>query len=312
MKILVTGAAGFIGSHIVDELILKGHVVIGIDNFSSGKTNNINPNIVFEEIDITSNTLERVFLNEKPEIVIHNAAQVKVKNSMDNPINDAQINIIGTIRLLDYCRKYGVRKFIFASTSGIYGELKDNSLKENSKIDPLSFYAVSKYSSENYIRLYQDIYGINYTIFRYSNVYGPRQGQDGEGGVISTFIQNMLNGEISTIYGDGKQTRDFIYVKDVAKANISALNIGDNKVFNIGSNKTTNINQLYKIISDTLGINSSPKYLPVKVGDILHSKLDNSKAKKFLKWSPSWDLENGLLETIQWYNRSINSQLKNN
>ena len=234
MKVLVTGGAGFIGSHIVDMLIEDGHEVIIIDNLSTGKKEFINKKATFYLLDINSPQLEQIFSKEKPEYVIHQAAQVDVALSIQDPVCDADSNILGTIRLLECCKKFKIRKIIYASSCAVYGETNDCSIHENFIVQPLSFYGASRYTSELYIQLNHKFSGTPYTILRYANVYGPRQTPKGEGGVIAIFMQKALKGEQPVIFGDGEQTRDFVYVKDVASANLSALKNGTNEIINIG------------------------------------------------------------------------------
>ena len=303
MKVLVTGGAGFIGSHIVDTLIESGYEVIVVDNLSTGKKEYLNDRAIFYNLDLHSKQLESVFAKELPEFVIHEAAQVDVSISIHDPYFDAHANILGTIHLLELSRKYHVKKFIYSSSSAVYGETGDYSIQENSKIQPISFYGASKYTPEQYIQLYQQLYGLPYTILRYANVYGPRQTPKGEGGVISIFIQKLLKKENPIIYGDGTQTRDFVYVKDVALANLLALTKGENQIFNVGLNKKTSINELFLLLSLLIPHSTTPIYKPFRSGDILYSRLDNQKAKELLGWQPKFDLFQGLKKTKEFYEK---------
>lgn len=309
MRVLVTGGAGFIGSHIVDLLIAEGHEVIVVDNLSTGNKEFVNNRATFYVANICSPQLEGIFSKEKPEYVIHQAAQVDVAKSIQDPVFDAQTNILGTIRLLECCRKFNVRKIVYASSSAAYGETDDRSIKENSMTEPISYYGISKHTPERYIQLYSQFYKLPFTILRYANVYGPRQTPKGEGGVVAIFLQKALAGEQLMIYGNGEQTRDFVYVKDVAAANLLALGKGDNEIINIGLNQKTSINQLFGVISSLgkipLGV---PNYLPARNGDILYSQLNNAKALKLLGWKPRYDLLSGLKETRLFYEKEASSK----
>ncbi|MFP5110355.1 NAD-dependent epimerase/dehydratase family protein [Neobacillus sp. C211] len=302
MRVMVTGGAGFIGSHIVDLLITEGHEVIVVDNLSTGNKEFVNNRATFYVANICSPQLEGIFSKENPEYVIHQAAQVDVAKSIQDPVFDAQTNILGTIRLLECCRKFNVRKIVYASSCAAYGETDDRSIKESSMTEPISYYGISKHTPERYIQLYSQFYKLPFTILRYANVYGPRQTPKGEGGVVAIFLQKALKGEQLTIYGNGEQTRDFVYVKDVAAANLLALGKGNNEIINIGLNQKTSINQLFGVISSLgeipLGV---PVYLPARNGDILYSQLNNAKALQLLGWKPRYDLLSGLKETKQFY-----------
>jgi UDP-glucose 4-epimerase len=301
VKVLVTGGFGFIGSHIIDVLLAENHYVIAIDNFVAGKLENVKTPVAYYNLDISEKSLEQVFMNERPEYVIHHAAQVCVSQSLANPMADVRTNVMGTIQLLALSVKYNVKKFIFASSCAVYGSAEQIPVHEDDPLQPLSVYGCSKYSAEQYIQSFSRIYGLSYIIFRYANVYGPRQSTDGEGGVICTFIERLLNGRPNIIYGDGNQTRDFVYVKDVALANLLALNQGENKTINIGSGEQKSINELYQTLSSILADNGGVRYLPGRQGDIKESCLNNKKAEQVLGWKPRTSFEKGLIETIQYY-----------
>lgn len=302
MKILITGGAGFIASHIVDRLVGLEHEVVVVDNLSSGKIERINSKCRFYKCDITNyETMKLVFDIEIPEVVIHHAAQIDVQTSLKKPVFDAQNNIIGTINVLECCRETNVRKIIYPSSAAVYGNPKYLPVDENHPVEPSSFYGISKHTPCHYIKVYSELYNIKYTIFRYSNVYGPRQDSNGEGGVVAIFLDRLLKEETCYIYGDGQQTRDFIYVKDVVNANILALARGDNEIIDISTNKPVTINELYKIIKEISGSSVEVEHKAVREGDILHSYLDNKKAVKYLGWKPQYDIENGVKETIGYY-----------
>jgi len=310
LKILVTGGAGFIGSHVVDGYTKAGHDVVVVDNLFTGKRENINPEAKFYEIDIRSKGLEKIFEREKPLIVNHHAAQISVPVSVENPIFDAEVNIFGLINILQACVKYGVKKIIFASSGGaIYGEAQEYPTSEKYLPLPLSPYAITKLTSEYYLEFYRHQYGLNYTILRYANIYGPRQIPKGEAGVVAIFIENLLSGRPSVIYHfpdepDG-MARDYCYVEDVVKANILVLKNGSNEIFNIGSGKPTRTRELYKRLYDLVN-NSNPSLrtpvpAPPRPGDIKRSCLNIDKAKRMLGWTPDVSLEEGLKKTVGWY-----------
>ncbi|MBS4539134.1 SDR family oxidoreductase [Clostridium sp. D2Q-11] len=299
--VLVTGGAGFIGSNIVDRLIKNGDKVIIIDNLSTGKKENINKKAIFYEKDIRDKSIEEVFDVERPKYVIHHAAQIDVQQSIENPVLDGDINILGTINILENCKKYDVKKIIYASSAGVYGEPEYLGIDEKHSVKPISNYGISKLTPEHYIRTYSQIYGLKYTILRYSNVYGIRQDPKGEGGVVSIFMDKMFNKENPIIFGDGSQTRDFIYVDDVVEANILALQKGDNQIFNIGTSVATSIKELFDIMNSIIGYNLKIDYSQWRKGDIIHSYFNISKAKNKLDWTPKYSLEKGINIVINYY-----------
>ncbi|MBA2840122.1 UDP-glucose 4-epimerase [Methanococcus maripaludis] len=291
MKILVTGGAGFIGSHIVDLLIENGHDVSILDNLSTGNEKNLNSKAKFIKGDILDKKLDLTGF----ECVIHEAAQINVRTSVENPVFDANINVLGTINILEKMKEYNVKKIIFSSSGGaVYGEPEYLPVGEKHSVKPLSPYGLSKFCAEEYIKLYNRLYGIEYCILRYSNVYGERQDPLGEAGVISIFIDKMKNGESPVIYGDGNQTRDFVNVKDVAKANLMALN-WKNDILNIGSGKEISVNELFSIISSETGFAKDPIYEKEREGEVYRIYIDYSKAKT-LGWVPEVELKNGIKE----------------
>lgn len=311
MKVLVTGGAGFIGSNVVDQLISNHHTVCVVDNLSTGKVDKLNQEVRFYKCDITnSEALKLIFELERPEVIYHFAAQIDVQNSLKNPSIDANINIVGTINILECCRKYGVEKIIYPSSAAVYGNPEYLPVDEKHHIEPISFYGISKHTPEHYIKAFCSLYGIKYTIFRYSNVYGIRQEAKGEGGVVSIFIEKFLNNKSPIIFGDGEQTRDFIYVRDIARANLLALSSGDNKIVNISTNVPVTVNELFNTMkrifnSDVKAIHKDPRQ-----GDVLHSYLDNKLAKEYLGWDAKYDFENGVRETIKYYSNLFISDKK--
>jgi len=297
--ILVTGGAGFIGSHIVDKLIENTHDVIILDNLTTGNKNNINPKAEFVNADIRDKDLNEKINFKDVEVIIHQAAQINVRSSVENPMHDANINVLGTINILEMMRKYDINKIVFASSGGaVYGEPNYLPVDEDHPITPLSPYGLSKYVGEEYIKLYNRLYGIEYAILRYSNVYGERQDPRGEAGVISIFIDKMLKNQSPIIFGDGNQTRDFVYVGDVAKANLMALN-WKNEVVNIGTGKETSVNELYKIIANELNYKNEPIYDKPREGEVYRIFLDIKKAQN-LGWIPDVDLKEGIKKVINW------------
>lgn len=297
LKVLVTGGAGFIGSHTVDLMLQKGVQVVIVDNLRTGKI--INKAAKFYQVDICSGDLGQIFEIERPEFVIHLAAQVSVNESLTDPWTDAQINILGLINLLNNCIQYDIKKIIFASSAAVYGKPIVSVVEEEHQTVPISFYGLSKLTAESYIKMYAKLYGLKYAILRYANVYGTNQLLSGEGGVVAIFIDTLLKNKTPVIFGTGEQTRDFIYVKDVARANFLVLTNGDNEIINISTNTATTINELLLVIQSIFKKEISPTYRPPKEGDIFYSVLSNTKAKNLLKWETGCLLEEGLEKVIQ-------------
>lgn len=303
MKILVTGGAGFIGSHIVDKLVEHRHEVIIIDNLSTGKIENVNKEAKLYIKDICSQEIFQIFEKENIDIVYHHAAQIDVQQSIKDPIFDGDVNILGTLNLLEACKKYNIKKIIYASSAAVYGHPVYLAIDEKHPINPISYYGISKYTPENYITVYSELYGIDYTILRYANVYGIRQDPKGEGGVISIFMDKMFKNETPIIYGDGSATRDFIYVEDVAYANTKALTKGSKEIINIGTGIATSIGELYDTMREIIGVDIDRKFGQERGGDIRNSFFNINKVKKILSWAPAYSLDDGLRKTIQYYKR---------
>ncbi|HRY83292.1 MAG TPA: NAD-dependent epimerase/dehydratase family protein [Candidatus Cloacimonadota bacterium] len=306
MKILITGAAGFIASHVSDAYLEAGHEVVVVDNLSTGYKHNINPKAKFYKIDICSPDLDRVFEAERPDIVNHHAAQVSVPLSVEDPLNDARINVLGLVNILQSCVKHSVKKVIFISSGGaIYGEAEEYPTTENYQPKPLSVYAINKMVGESYLAFYHHQYGLNYTVLRYANVYGPRQVSHGEAGVVSIFVQKLLAGETPTLNSypedPNGMIRDYVYVKDVVKANLLALQTGEQKAFNIGTGIETHTRALYDEICTQLGLDVNPISALARKGDLKRSLLDWSKAAVELGWKPDHDLQQGIRETIEFF-----------
>ena len=296
MKIAVTGGCGFIGSHTVDLLLENGHEIVVYDNLSTGSPENLGKGAVFYEGDITDRTqLDAFFTRVKPDALMHMAAQSDVMTSMANPSYDAAVNIMGTINLLDFCRKNNVKRFVYSSSAAVYGNPEYLGVDEDHPKNPESFYGHSKLIPETYIRLLSDSYGI----IRYANVYGPRQKAEGEGGVVAIYTDKMKKGEDCIIFGDGNQTRDFIYVKDIAKANMLALESDMSFTVNASTAEATSVNELYNIMKAQYGYKKNPVYNEARQGDIEHSWLNNERIMALLNWKPGYNIKSGISEMAE-------------
>ncbi len=303
MKVMVTGGAGFIGSHIVDGLIEDGYEVVIVDDLSAGNERNINSKARFHKLDIKDAGLESVFKVERPDYVCHQAAQKDVRVSVSDPIYDAKINILGTINILQNCIKYNVEKIVFASTGGaIYGEQDIFPAPETHPTRPISPYGITKLVAEHYMYYYKTVQGLDYVSLRYANVYGPRQDPSGEAGVVAIFIQKMMRGENPVINGDGEQTRDFVYVGDVARANILAIkNAAADNIFNIGTGIEISVKGVFNHIREIVNPNIEEKHGPAKAGEQQRSVIDFSMAMKKLSWKPEVLLNDGLMKTFEYF-----------
>jgi len=306
MKCLVTGGAGFIGSHLVDKLIKEGHKVVVIDNLSTGRKENLNPKAKFYKIDICSYRISQIFKKEKPEVVFHYAAQIDVRKSVKDPVEDAKINILGTLNILENCKKYNIRKVIFASTGGaIYGDADIVPTPETYPELPLSPYGIAKLTIEKHLSYYYKVFGLPYVSLRLANVYGPRQNSKGEAGVVAIFCDKMLSKKQPIINGDGKQTRDFVFVDDVVEANISALKKDKVGIFNIGTARETDVNTLFKKLRELTDSKCAKIHGPTLPGEQKRSCLDYSEAKRELGWQPKYSLDEGLRKTVEWFKNKI-------
>jgi UDP-glucose 4-epimerase len=303
MKILVSGGAGFIGSNVVDGYIRAGHEVAVVDNLTTGNKENINPRAEFFPLDIRDPRLAEVMAEFSPEIVNHHAAQIDVRKSIKDPIYNAEVNELGTLNLLEQAVACKARKIIFSSTGGaIYGEVAEKSgADENHSQDPISHYAVTKRAVEMYLHLYQGLHGLTYTVLRYGNVYGPRQNPLGEAGVIAIFCGKMGKGEKPTIYGDGEQQRDYVYVGDVVGVNLLALEKGDNQIYNIGTGRGTSVNELFSVLKELMKFKKDAVYAPPRGGELLRSVLDCRKIEKELGWKAQTGIKQGLALTLEWH-----------
>ena len=306
MKILVTGGAGFIGSQIADAFIADGHNVCIIDNLSTGNEKNINPKARFFKYDIGNRDVIKIFEKEKFDIVNHHAAQIDVRKSVSDPIFDANVNILGTINLLQCCIKTGVTKFMFASTGGaVYGEQEYFPADENHPTNPVSPYGITKLTIEKYLFFYKNEYGLNYTILRYANVYGPRQNPLGEAGVVSIFTNKLLRNESPIINGNGKQTRDYVFVEDVVKANVLNLSNNSSDIYNIGTGIETNVNELFAKLNYIAGEREKEKHGPAAKGEQLRSVITSEKLYKQFNWKPSVKINEGLKITYDYFKSKI-------
>lgn len=306
MRILVTGGAGFIGSHLVDRLIEEGHQVAVVDDLSTGKKKNINAKAEFYKLDILSPKVERVFQKERPEALFHFAAQMDVRRSVKDPIFDGQVNILGTVNLLEQAVKVGTKRVIFASSGGaIYGEQERFPAGEDHPTHPVSPYGISKLAAEHYLYYYGRTYGLQWTSLRFGNVFGPRQDPFGEAGVVAIFTLKLLQNEQPVINGTGKQTRDYIAADDVVEANMAVLNGGVNDTFNVGTGRETSVNQLFRLLAEAVGSPIKERYGPERRGEQLRSCLDATKLTKALDWEPRLSLAEGLKRTVEYFRETV-------
>jgi UDP-glucose 4-epimerase len=301
-NILVTGGAGFIGSNVVDEYIKNKNKVVILDDLSSGKEENINPKAKFYKMDIRDKKISKILKKEKIEVINHHAAQISVPDSVKNPVFDAEVNILGTLNLLQCAKEANIKRFIFVSSGGtVYGANAKLPATENMPITADNPYGISKVTGEHYVRFFSNQYNIKYAILRYSNVYGPRQIPHGEAGVVSIFINKILKGETPIIFGGGKCIRDYVFVGDVARANVLALYKATNKAINIGTGIKTDVNKLYSIICEITNFNKKAIMGPERAGDIPANFLDISNAKKYLNWQPETRLKDGIKKTYEFF-----------
>ena len=302
MKILVTGGAGFIGSHVVDLCLEAGHEVVVVDNLSTGRLSNLNPKAKFYQVDIRSPELEKVFEAERPEVVDHHAAQMDVRRSVADPVYDADINILGGLNILNLSVKYGVRKIIYISSGGaVYGEPVYLPCDEKHPVQPLCPYGATKYMLELYLYMYKQTYGLDYSVIRYPNVYGPRQDPSGEAGVVAIFSGLMLQGKPVTIFGSGEQVRDYVFVRDCARANVLLLDKGYGQVFNLGYGIGTTVNQIFGSLKGITNYPLEANYGPARAGETFQIYLNAAKACQDLGWEPTVPLEEGLRRTVEYF-----------
>ena len=302
MRILVTGGAGFIGSHIVDAYLAAGHDVRVIDNLATGKRSNLPDRFPLHELDLHDPETERIFDTFKPEVVNHHAAQASVKVGSADPVADLRANGGGTARIAQLAARYGARKVIYSSSGGtVYGEPQALPVTESHPIGPMSNYGLSKYTGELYLELTHRVTALDYTILRYGNAYGPRQDPHGEAGVVAIFTGLMLRKEPCTIDGDGEQKKDYIYVGDIARMNVLALNGGSQQAYNIGTGAGTTVNTIFQTLHTATGNTIEPRNGPPRPGDVRNFWLDYTKAKTQLGWEPTVSFEDGIRETVAWF-----------
>lgn len=303
MKVLVTGGAGFIGSHVVEQCLTAGYQVAVLDNFCTGKRENIPDNVRVYELDITDEVGVGDVLREfSPDVICHLAAQISVGASLKNPVNDARQNIIGTLVLLEGIRNMKKpAKMVYSNSAAVYGDAASLPIVESDPLAPISPYGLSKQVAADYIALYEKQYQLRATILRYSNVFGPRQDPHGEAGVCALYSDAMLAGGTPVIYGDGSATRDYVYVKDVARANVLACTRGDGETVNICSNTQTTTLQVFQTFARAFNYSAQPEYLPARPADIEHSFMSNERARDVLEWSPQTTFTEGVEETAAWY-----------
>lgn len=302
MKILVTGGAGFIGSHLVDRLLLEGHEVAVVDNLSTGKRQNLNRAATFYKMDIQSGSLERVYRKERPILVIHLAAQMDVRRSVADPVFDATVNILGTLNVLQQAVAHGTRKVVFASSGGaIYGEQDLFPAPESHPTRPASPYGISKLTGEHYLAYFEQVSGLQYVSLRFANVYGPRQDPEGEAGVIAIFTQKLLGGEQPVINGNGRQTRDFVFVEDVAEAILAVMGKEVRGTYNVGTGVETSVNDLFQMLADLVRPGCKPVHGPAKKGEQARSVIDSAKLRREFGWEPRISLKEGLTRTVDYF-----------
>lgn len=300
--VLVTGGAGFIGSHIVDALIKQGSNVVVLDDLSTGKKENINPKATFYQADIGTSKVSDIFKKEKPEVVFHFAAHIEARESVKDPIFDAKANILGSLNVLENCRKFGVKKIIFASSGGeIYGDAKVIPTPEDCQPSPISPYGVSKLATEKYLYSYFKMHGISFSILRYGNVYGPRQNPYGESGVIAIFLNKMLHAKIPFIHGSGKQTKDYIFIEDAVSATIAACKKNINGVINIATGKETSVVEIFNKLKKLTGYKKDAKHIPLPTGVLKRGVLSIAKAKKVIGFEPQYNVDKGFALTVRWF-----------
>lgn len=306
MKILVTGGAGFIASHVVDLFVERGADVVVVDNLATGRRLNLNPRARFYQLDVRDPALAEVFDRERPDYVSHHAAQVDVRRSVDDPLFDADVNVRGSLNVLECARRLGVRRLVYSSTGGaVYGEPEYLPVDERHPVNPICPYGASKHAVEHYLFMYKQNYGLDYVVLRYPNVYGPRQDPYGEAGVVAVFTGRMLAGQPVTINGDGEQTRDFLYAGDCASANLLVLERPDAAgIYNLGTGEPTSVNRLFAELQAITGYDRPAAFGPAKLGETRHIYLDAGRARGELGWRPTVALPAGLARTVNHFKQN--------
>ena len=305
MKVLVTGGAGFIGSHVVDRLLADRHELVVLDDLSTGHVEHVHPQARFYQMELDSPWLDELFRIEQPEVVVHQAAQASVRRSVQDPVFDGRVNVLGTIGLLQAAVRQGVSRFLFASTGGaLYGDATVTPTPEEYPTTPVSPYGASKLAAEGYLRTFHALHGLSYAALRYANVYGPRQDPHGEAGVVAIFTERLLSVEGARINGDGRQTRDFVYVGDVAEANALALTSDATGPFNVGTGRETDIRTIFQLLKELTGSEQPEQHSPALSGEQRRSVVDSRRIREAMGWEPRTDLRTGLKATVEYF-RSV-------
>jgi UDP-glucose 4-epimerase len=309
MKILVTGGAGFIGSHVADALVAEGHEVHVVDDLSGGFVENVSAEATLHTMDVRTEAAADLVRAQRFDAMVHHAAQMDVRRSVEDPLFDAGVNVLGFLNLMEAARATDLKKVVFASTGGaIYGEPDYVPQDEQHPIRPISPYGITKRVTELYLDFYRQIHNIEYVALRYANVYGPRQNPHGEAGVVAIFIRKMLEGENAIINGDGLQTRDYVFVGDVVRANLAALNYGQSGIFNIGTGVETNVNELFRWIRELTGSDIPETHIDPKAGEQMRSVLGTERANRDLGWMPEYSIEDGLRATVDWFRGAVGNE----
>jgi UDP-glucose 4-epimerase len=302
MRVLITGGAGFIGSHVADAYVARGDDVAVVDSLVTGRRAHVPSAARFYQADIRDPAMQEIVAAERPQLISHHAAQASVTASTRDPVQDASVNVLGTVHLARLALEFGVDQFIFASTGGaLYGEPPRLPADESTPIRPLSPYGCAKAAAEAYLAFFGRTQGLRTCSLRYANVYGSRQDPHGEAGVVAIFAQALLDGQPATIFGDGEQTRDFVFVEDVVRAHLLAADLGADRALNVGTGAGTSVNTIYRLLADLIGSRVDPVYAPPRPGDVMHIALDAGAAGQRLGWTPSTTLETGLAATVAWY-----------